>query len=99
MNKEKPSDGLVHCGKCGWVHFTVSLKYVRDLEAEWLHYFNTKDKEWLSHYGITDAPPSSDQYLECFRCGETHKSMLDGVGGKNIDGQTIQPTLDPKEDY
>jgi len=99
MSNLKKENRLVHCGKCGWVHFVVSLEYVREWEADWLNLFNTKDKKWLSNYGITDAPPSSDSYLQCFRCGASHKQMVDGTPPNFGIGHTIQPTLDPKETY
>jgi hypothetical protein len=90
-------NNLVHCSNCGWVHFTVTADYVREWEADWLRLFNEKDKKWLSNYGITDTPPSTDKYLHCFRCGESYKTMLDGTPPNFGDGHTIQPILQAKD--
>ena len=84
----------LECKHCGWVHFSVSAKYVKQWAAEWVELFKTKDKEWLALYGITDAPPTIDLYLHCFRCGKTYKDMIPST--KDVNGHTVQPILDPK---
>jgi predicted nucleic-acid-binding Zn-ribbon protein len=86
------NDILVECPKCGWVHFAVNEKYVKNWEEEWKHYFDTKPKDWLAAYGITDAPPTRDQYLQCFRCGNKEISTF-FITEKDLNGHTIQPIL------
>lgn len=82
----------MECNKCGWVHFSVSEEYVKNWEKEWQHYFETWDRETLASYGITDAPPTRDQYLECFRCGNRDTKNFFPTK-KILNGHTIQPIL------
>ena len=83
---------LIECPKCGWVHFAVSEEYVRQWEADWKHAVETRPKEWLANYGVTDTPPSREQYQRCFRCGnrDTNDFFLTN---KDVAGRTIQPIL------
>ena len=94
----KDSKSVV-CNKCGWGHFSVSKQYVKEWEADWIELFKTKPAEWLEMYGITDKPPSPDQYLHCFSCGNTYQDFREATEKdlKKLYGHTIQPVLDFKE--
>jgi uncharacterized C2H2 Zn-finger protein len=88
---------LVECPKCGWVHFSVSEEYVQNWEKEWQHYFNTWSKESLANFGITDSPPTREQYLYCFNCGNHDRDSF-FITKKTLNGHTIQPILWGKKD-
>ena len=88
---------MVICNECECVHFKVSQKYVDDWEQEWIGYFNTKPKLWLEAYGITDKPPSTEEYYKCFRCGNYYKNFRIAEDYKCPIGSTIRPILDFNE--
>lgn len=83
---------LIECPKCGWVHFAVSEEYVREWEKEWQALFKIKTKEWLANYGITDAPPTREEYLKCFRCGNKDTKQF-FITKKSLNGHTLNPIL------
>lgn len=87
----------VTCTACGWTHFTVTPEHVLSWIKEWDELFKTKPKEWLEAYGITDKPPSPEQYYRCFRCGADYKKCRASTASEisKLSGSTIQPILDP----
>lgn len=87
----------VFCKKCGWCHFEVTAEFVRKWKAEWAEYCETWTEETLEMYGVKNRqPPSADQYLKCFLCGNSYKDFTDT--GKVPFGSTIQPILRRDED-
>lgn len=88
---------LVECTRCGYIHFEVSKAYVRDWEIQWLRYFNEMDTEWLSLYGVTIEPPSSDEYLFCFKCRSSYKHFKPANEQNVPRGITINGILNRNE--
>ena len=89
--KKNPST-LVECPKCGWVHFTVSERYVRNWEKEWAKVWPTLSDSGRAAYGLPDGPPSRDGYLRCFRCGNSDLGTFFETK-KVLQGHTVQPIL------
>ena len=85
-------EGLIECPKCGWCHFGVSEEYVKNWELEWERFWPTLDQEGRDLYGLPDGPPTRDQYLCCFRCGNKERNTF-FISKKNLYGHTIQPIL------
>lgn len=83
---------LFECPKCGWCHFGQTKEDVDRWEAEWKVLFETKSKEWLAAYGITDTPPSRQNgpYGRCACCGNPDTASF-FESKKTLYGHTIQP--------
>lgn len=84
---------LLECNKCQWVHFGVSEKYIDHWEKEWAERFKTMTPESRSHFGLTDRPPTREQYLQCFNCGNKDIDSFK-TSNRDVSGRTIQPVLD-----
>lgn len=82
----------VTCNKCGWCYFEVSRDHVKKWVDEWQVLFDTKPKEWLAMYGITDKPPSTEPYYAC-GCGNSYKQFHDSLPAEVPRGSTISPIL------
>jgi uncharacterized C2H2 Zn-finger protein len=83
---------LVECPQCGWVHFAVDEDYVKQWEDDWAKFWPTLDEKGREAYGLPDGPPSRDEFLKCFVCGNRDRSLF-YPSSKNMDGHTIQPIL------
>ena len=88
---------LVTCNKCGWVHFTVSKKYVENWKKTWKKYCKEWPEEKLRSYGILNRqPPSALPYYRCFLCRNSYKNFRPAKEGDCPDGCTINPILENK---
>jgi len=84
----------VICCSCGWVHFEVSLEYVLDWQDTWIDHWLKFSEETRESYGIKDRPPSYKQeFLNCHRCGESHKNFRKAKKKETPFGSTIGPIL------
>ena len=83
---------LVKCGRCGWVHFAMTLNAVRKEVREFNAFYHCAALEVQESYG---GPSSIDRYRKCFRCGVSHKLMVPAEDKDCPNGSTIQPVLGP----
>lgn len=87
------------CAKCGWLHFNMSLEKCLQWEQEWVYHFNRMTEEQRGYYGLKESPPKiEDEYMSCFRCGNTYKDFIDAVESDAPNGSTIQPILYREEE-
>jgi hypothetical protein len=89
----------VACKNCGWIHFTVSAKYVHDWLREWVEFWIKSTPETRDNYGMSSGPPSPRIYLHCFSCGSNYKNFIrpTKLQLEKITGCTINPILDKNE--
>ena len=92
---------LVACNKCDWVHFQVNTEYVIKWEKDWADRWPKMSEEEKELFGHIIRPPTiEDKYINCFRCGETHRNFRDVKDSEQIPaGSTIQPILDRESIY
>ena len=84
---------LVKCGRCGWVHFAMTLAEVEREVQQFNEFYATLGEEGRASYG--NKPSSIARYKKCFLCGASHKLMVPAKEGDCPDGSTIQPVLGP----
>lgn len=93
-------DNLVSCNKCGWVHFTVTTKYVKQWKKEWDETWLTMSEESKEFYGCKNGPPTIEEnYLCCNKCGNSYKDFSLYFDYKKMHGHTIGGILDKNEDF
>lgn len=81
------------CNKCNWVHFTVTAEYIDQWQKDWVVFWNKSTPEIRASYGCMAGPPGPEQYLECFRCGNSYTDFKDTSDSDIPHGSTIQPIL------
>lgn len=87
----------VKCMKCGWVHFSVSLKFALNEVHKFNEYFNSLSTEQQNKfYGGKGA--SIEDYSNCARCGNHYENFVFVTNQKEIPfGSTIGPIINPVE--
>jgi len=83
---------LLECPKCGWCHFGVTEEYVQKWEKDWVVHWDKLDEKGRESYGCSEAPPTREEYLRCFRCGNPEVENF-FQSKKSLNGHTIQPVL------
>ena len=92
----KKSNAVI-CNNCQWVHFEVSLEYVLDWQNDWIDFWIKSTEETRNNYGCKDRPPSyKKEYLNCHRCGGSHKNFRKALKKEVPYGSTIGPILTRK---
>jgi hypothetical protein len=88
----------VKCKDCGWIHFQVSAKYVHDWMREWVEFW-ISSPDSREAFGCKNHPPSPEQYLKCFRCGNEYKDFSKATKEELLKctGSTLQPILGRRE--
>jgi heterodisulfide reductase subunit B len=82
------------CKTCGWIHFSVTQKYVDEENEKWKKYVKTlTTKQVKDFYGGSTEPY---EYEKCFRCEGSYKNTKKATK-KDLKklgiGHTIQPIL------
>lgn len=91
METERELSGAVTCGKCGWVHFSVTRKYAEEAVESFNRYFLNCTPEQKEHFGGKGA--NLAPYLSCMLCGSPHTEFRDSKDGDCPDGCTLNPIL------
>jgi len=83
---------FLKCGKCGWVHFSMTREEVEKSVKEFNHYFDSLSKEDQDAY-YNGKKSSVDSYQKCFRCGSSYEEAIPCNEGDAPLGSTIQPLM------